>query len=351
MNKKQELAQFLWIGLKGPSLSQEEKSFLTDHAPGGVILFTRNYESPEQLHSLNQEIQNLCLTNGFKTPAFIGIDMEGGRVQRLKEPFTVWPSMKQLAKHNSTSMAFDFSYAMGQELKSVGININFSPCTDSLLNKDNEVIGDRAFSNDPEEVGRYASAVIRGFKKAGILTCVKHFPGHGYSSVDSHESLPIDNRELHEINDIEAFKKALRTKPEFLMPGHLMFPKVDPDYPVPLSEKWVKDILLKELNCRAFLISDDLEMGALNGFNFEEMVLRVYNLGFHQMLFCHGHEKALNALETLAKNIEVDSHRLNQVLDCKSDHSLLTQGEFDNSFITNQEHKDLANKIKDEQHE
>lgn len=345
MNKKQELAQFLWIGLKGPSLTEDEKDFLMDHAPAGVILFTRNYESPQQLHALNQEVQSLCMSGGFKAPAFIGIDMEGGRVQRLKEPFTVWPSMKKLAQHDSTSMAFDFAYAMGKELKSVGINMNFSPCTDTLLNSDNEVIGDRAFSSDPSEVGKYASAVIRGFKKSEILTCTKHFPGHGYSSVDSHESLPIDDRLFDQIQEIEAFKKALRTKPEFIMPGHLMFPNVDPDHPVPLSKKWIKNILLEEMNCRAFLISDDLEMGALNDFDFEEMVSRIYSLGFHQMLFCHGHEKALNALEILAKNVEVDSHRLNQVLDCKGRNSLLTQGEFDNSFITNQNHKDLAEKI------
>jgi len=301
MDKKIQLSQFLWIGLKGTSLTQEERDFITNHPPGGLILFTRNYESPEQLYKLNKEIQDLCINNGLKVPTFIGIDMEGGRVQRLKEPFTVWPPMKRISDLGSTSKAYDFGLAMGNELKAVGINMDFSPCVDTLLNENNEVIGDRSFGNDPDEVGKYGSSVVRGLSKSGILTCVKHFPGHGYSSVDSHIDLPVDNRKYEDIQDIEAFVKSLRAKPTFIMPGHLMFPNVDPDYPVPLSEIWIKDILLDKLNCRALLISDDLEMGAMTKYDFKESVLRIYNLGFHQLLFCHGHEKAKEALDYLIK--------------------------------------------------
>jgi beta-N-acetylhexosaminidase len=342
MDTKQKFAQFLWTGLAGTTLTTEEESFLTETPPGAVILFTRNYESPKQLWELTTHLQKIATNNGGEHPFIIGVDMEGGRVARFKEPFTVWPPMKNLADKESTALAFDFAKAMGDELKDVGVNFNFSPCTDTLLNADNKVIGDRAFSTEHETVGKYASCVIRGFKKADILTCIKHFPGHGYSSVDSHDDLPVDERKLEEIHELEAFKKALRTKPEFIMPGHLMLPNVDSEFPVTLSKVWIKDILLKEMNCRALIISDDLEMGALKKYDFSMMVERVYNLGFHQLLFCHGHEKAKEALEILTEKCELDESRLARILDLKSKSQLLGPKQFNQDRIGSQEHKEIA---------
>lgn len=342
MNTKQKFAQFLWTGLSGTTLTEEEEKFLTETPPGAVILFTRNYESPEQLWKLTTHLQKIATSNGGKHPFIIGVDMEGGRVARFKEPFTIWPPMKNLAEKDSTSLAFDFAKAMGDELSAVGVNFNFSPCTDTLLNNENEVIGDRAFSTEHEIVGKFASSVVRGFNKAGILTCVKHFPGHGYSAVDSHDDLPVDERKLDEIHEIEAFKKALRTKPEFLMPGHLIFPNVDPEFPVTLSEKWIKDILLEDMRCKAFLISDDLEMGALKKYDFTMMVKRVYDLGFHQLLFCHGHEKAQEALEILSSSCELDESRLARILDLKAKSPLLGPKAFNQDTIGSETHKEIA---------
>lgn len=341
MNKNQKLAHFIWTGIDGTSLTKEEKVFLEETPPAGVILFTRNYESPEQLFKLTQSLQKIALQNGSKTPFFIGVDMEGGRVQRLKEPFTLWPPMKKVADKGSTSLAFDFAKSMAQELRAVGINFNFSPCTDVLLNTENEVIGNRAFSDDVNTVGKFASSVTRGFIKENILTCAKHFPGHGYSFADSHEILPIDERSLDEIVEIDAFKKVLRSKVPFIMPGHLLFPKID-SQPVTLSQKWIQDILLNEMNCRALLISDDLEMGALKEFNFAEMVERVYNLGFHQLLFCHSHTKAKKALSVLSDRCDVDERRLAQILELKNKSNLLGPKTFDSSIIGHAEHKKIA---------
>ncbi|MGH1467463.1 MAG: beta-N-acetylhexosaminidase [Bdellovibrionales bacterium] len=346
MNKKIKLAQFLWTGLAGTTISEEEEKFLTETPPGAVILFTRNYESPKQLWELNKRLQEIATTNGLKKPFIIGIDMEGGRVQRLKEPFTVWPSMRKLGDTDSTTLAFDFAKSMGKELRAVGINFNFSPCTDTILNDHNDVIGDRSFSSDHEVVGRFASSVIRGFKKENILTCIKHFPGHGYTALDSHDELPVDERKLEDIHEIDAFKKALRSKPEFIMPAHIMFPEVDPDFPATLSETWTKDILKEQFNCRSFLISDDLDMGALDKYGFEMMVKRIYNLGFHQLLFCHGHEKAKDALELLDQSCELDETRLNQILDLKDSIPLLGPDEFNEDIIGHEEHKKIAEQFK-----
>lgn len=342
MEIKNNFAQFIWTGLEGTSLTQDEKNFLSSTPPAGVILFSKNYESPEQVFELNKELQSIATSNGLKVPFFIGIDMEGGRVARLKEPFTIWPPMQKVAEKDSTSNAFELAKALGTELKAVGINFDFSPCTDTLLNPQNQVIGDRSFGSDPDTVGKFASSIIRGLKKADILTCTKHFPGHGYSEIDSHDALPVDDRTLEEIQDIEAFKKALRSKADFIMPGHIKFPKVDPEYPVTLSQKWISDILINDMNCRALLISDDLEMGALKDFEFDFMVKRVYDLGFHQLLFCHGHTKAQEALEILAKTSKVDHDRLSQILDVKAGAELIGPSKFDSNLIGHDEHKKIA---------
>ncbi len=343
--KKVKLAQFLWTGLKGTKLTPEEIDFLTNTPVGGVILFTRNYESPEQVYKLNKHIQDISISNGLKVPAVIGVDMEGGRVARFKDPFTIWPPMNKLGEKQSPTLAYDFGVAMGTELRAVGVNFDFSPCTDTILNDENDVIGDRAFSNDPEEVGKVASGVIRGFKKVDMLSCIKHFPGHGYTKADSHDELPIDDRKLEDIIDIDAFRRALRSKPEFLMPGHLMFPNVDPDYPVTLSEKWIKDILIDDMGTRAFIMTDDLEMGALQKYELDYLVERTYNIGFDQLLFCHGHEKAKEALEILNEKVELDIERFDRIMDFKESTNLLGPESFDSSKIGAQDHKDLAKKI------
>ncbi len=346
MNKKIKLAQFLWTGLKGTTVSKEEEEFLTKTPPGAIILFTRNYKSLNQLWKLTKNLQKIAANNGLKKPFIIGIDMEGGRVQRLKTPFTIWPSMKKLGDINSTTLAFNFAKSMGKELRAVGINFNFSPCTDTLLNNKNNVIGDRAFSNNHHIVGKLASCIIRGFKKENILTCIKHFPGHGYSALDSHNELPIDDRRLEDIHEINAFKKTLKTKPEFIMPAHIIFPKIDPYFPVTLSKTWIKNVLIDQFNCRSFLISDDLDMGALNNYDFDMMVKRIYNLGFHQLLFCHSHEKAQKALELLNQSCELDKIRLNQILDLKDNTHLLGPDILNDDIIGHKEHKKIADQFK-----
>ena len=156
---KNELGQLLIVGLQGTTLQKDEAQFLTDNNIGGVILFDRNIESPQQLHKLCSDIQSLRHKLPRKSPFFISIDMEGGRVQRLKPPFTPWPPARKLGDLDSTSLAFKFALALGEELKAVGINLNFAPCVDVLTNPENKVIGDRALSDQPEQVGKMASAL------------------------------------------------------------------------------------------------------------------------------------------------------------------------------------------------
>lgn len=301
---KNIIGQQLIIGLEGHSLKKEESDFIVKNNIGGVILFKRNIESPKQLHALTTELNSLRSQTADKAPLFISIDMEGGRVHRLPPPFTQWPPLAQLGKIDSTSVAFKFAYAMGLELRSVGINLNFAPSVDVLTNPENKVIGDRSISHNPEEVAKIASAVVRGYIKAEVIPVAKHFPGHGNTLLDSHEHLPIEERTLAELEACELipFKKVIRARLDMLMSSHIKFPKIDPDFPVTLSHKFITEILKQQLRYKNLVITDDLGMKALtNHYDLKSIVLGALNAGCHILLFCNEFDSPAKAFEIIEK--------------------------------------------------
>lgn len=352
MNLQSKLGQLFFIGLSGPTLTSQEKDFIIQNDIGGIILFSRNIESPEQVLALNQSIQELSQHTDSKLPFFISVDMEGGRVQRMKEPFTIWPPMRYLGNSDSPTLAFEFGQAMAKELSAVGINLDYTPCLDVFLNPQNEVIGDRSFSADPEIVGKMASGIIRGFKKTGVLTCAKHFPGHGYTAIDSHEDLPIDDRTWTELLETEVvpYKKAFRSKVEFVMTAHILFEKIDPEFPVTLSSKFIQNYLKNELNCQSLVMTDDLDMKALSkNQTADELTYQAYLAGADIFLFCNNPDSHTLAVESMKDRIgQLDPQRIEasfqKVLKTK-ELMIQNQQEFSLDCIGCDEHKELAQKI------
>lgn len=306
-----KIGQLLIIGLRGKTLTQDEAEFIVKNNIGGVVLFARNLESPKQIHELVAALQSLRHKSRDKLPLFIGIDMEGGRVARLKEPFTQWPAVSHLGKIDSTSVAFRFGMAMASELRTMGINLDFAPCVDVLTNPKNTVIGDRSLSKDPEQVAKLASALVRGYIKGGIIPCAKHFPGHGNTGVDSHEALPVEEVDLQRLREVEMvpFKRVFRARLDMVMTGHIKYPKIDPEWPVTLSEKFIQGILRSELRYRNIVISDDLDMKALSAhYPVEDIPVRALQAGCDIMLYCNNFEHPQVALDAIAKAIK--DHRL-----------------------------------------
>ncbi|MCB0391384.1 MAG: beta-N-acetylhexosaminidase [Bdellovibrionales bacterium] len=306
MSDRRQIGQLYIIGLQGPELLAEESKFIIENNIGGVILFDRNIVSPQQLHKLCSDIQSLRTKMPDRAPLFISIDMEGGRVQRLKAPFTQWPPLGSFEELDSTSLAFKMTQAMGQELKAVGINLDFAPCIDVLTNPENKVIGDRSAGKDPEHVGKMASALVRGYIKSGVLSCVKHYPGHGNTLLDSHEELPIEDTDLNTLQERELvpFKKAFRARAEMVMTAHIKFPKVDPDWPVTLSEKFIKNILRKDLRFSKIVITDDLDMRALrNHYSIEEIPVRALEADCDMLLYCNEFDVPPQSIEAVEKAI------------------------------------------------
>ena len=226
------IGQFLLTGISGTELTREEASFINEAQPAGVILFSRNFKNKDQLKTLTSSIQSLSVQRDF----LISVDQEGGRVQRFKEGFTRIPAMMEAGKEGSAKKIFELHQILAKELIDCGINLNFSPVCDTLVEPNNDVIGDRAFSDNHEEVAKLSSAAIRGMLKEGLLCCAKHFPGHGRSLKDSHLEKVVVSMNQEEVDlEMIPFQRAVRAKVPVLMPSHMVVDYFDKDLPCSLS--------------------------------------------------------------------------------------------------------------------
>jgi len=356
---KVSVGQLMIMGLSGKSLTEEEKSFLVKNDVAGIILFSRNIESPKQVHELNQEIQSLSKLTPSKLPFFISVDMEGGRVARLKKPFTEWPPLKKLGDIDSTTLAFKFAETMGHELSSFGFNIDYAPCIDILTNPQNILIGDRSLSTDPEQVAKLSSAIVRGYVKSNIIACAKHFPGHGNTLIDSHEDLPVEETaDLQRLSSVELvpFKKVFRARLDLLMTAHIKFPLIDPEWPVTFSEIFLKKILREDLGYKKILITDDLDMKALSKYYAEDFIpVRALQAGADMILYCNDPSKPPMALEAVQKAIvdgQLNPQELQQkyqrVVELKKErliHVPIKSFSEASQVISREEHKSLAQDI------
>lgn len=251
----------LMIGLEGLVLSAEEKDILRHPLVGGVILFTRNYQSPEQIAELVHAV------HGLRQPSLlVAVDQEGGRVQRFRTGLTPLPPLRYFGESYEQSpiralqSAYLTGWLMATELSAVGVDFSFAPVLD-LDRGLSHIIGDRAFHNDPQVVAQLASAYADGMKKAGMAAVGKHFPGHGGVIADSHVELPVDNRSLKEIiaEDVLVFQKMVNHGIAAIMPAHVVFPHIDV-VPASFSARWLKEILRQRLGFQGAIISDDLDM-------------------------------------------------------------------------------------------
>ena len=288
------IGQCLMVGIPQPSLDAETRRMLADLQPGGVILFRRNYTDPDTLQALCADIHTLTPEH----PPLIALDAEGGRVHRLSPPFTHFPPALQIGQTGSPQLARAVGVALGQELRSVGIDIDFAPVLDVYSNPDNTVIGDRAFGSEPQRVAEFGCALAAGLRAAGVLPCGKHFPGHGATVIDSHDDLPYDERDratLEEV-DLPPFQAAIAQEIELLMTAHVVYPAFDPQQPASLSSIMMNDLLRKRLGFRGVIVSDDLEMGAIvRHSSVAAAAVQALGAGADLLLVCQSLEHARSA--------------------------------------------------------
>ncbi len=279
----------LMYDLAGAALTAEERERLRHPMTGGVILFTRNYEDPDQLRALVGEIHAL------RSPRLlVAVDQEGGRVQRLRAPFTELPPVARLGeiydenRRRAKRLAELTGWLMAAELRRVGVDFSFAPVLD-LGRGVSEVIGDRAFHADPEAVAELAHAYMIGMARAGMAAVGKHFPGHGSVAPDSHRALPVDERDYVDVAgaDMLPFERLIHFGIPAIMPAHILFPRIDRD-PVGFSRVWLREVLRHRLGFSGLIISDDLSMGGARGMGgMPERVERALDAGCDMVLICN----------------------------------------------------------------
>ncbi len=278
----------LMIDLAGPRLTVEERARLHHPLVGGVILFARNYQDPEQLAALCGEIHALR-----DPPLLIAIDHEGGRVQRCREGFTAIPPMRKLgvwwdkAPHASVETARMLGFVLAAELRACGVDLSFTPVLDLDWGRSG-VIGDRAFHRDPHAVIALAGGLINGIKQAGMACCGKHFPGHGWVEADSHVAIPVDTRDLAVMSeDLLPFRELIAGKHlDAVMPAHVIYPCVD-SLPAGFSKRWLQ-MLRVEMGFDGVIFSDDLSMaGASVAGGILERVAGAWEAGCDMLLICN----------------------------------------------------------------
>ena len=290
------------LDLEGVDITPEEREILSHPLVGGVILFTRNFASVEQLEALVQSLHEV------RSPRLlIAVDHEGGRVQRFRDGFTALPTAAhfgkvhdqdpQLARH----LAEVAGWLMAVELRAVGIDFSFAPVLD-VDHGVSEVIGDRAFHQDPGVVTELARSYIKGMHEAGMAATGKHFPGHGGVEADSHTAIPVDEREYNDIyaHDILPFKRLAHQGLAAVMPAHVIYPKVD-KLPAGFSSYWLKEVLRKRLGFQGVIFSDDLDMqgASVIGESYTERASAALAAGCDMVLVCNNRAGALEVLDDL----------------------------------------------------
>jgi beta-N-acetylhexosaminidase len=250
------------VGFSGHSAPAELEELIEAFDLGGVIYFARNVVEPRQVAELSREIAALARD----WPLWISVDQEGGRVARLKTPFTEWPPLNTLGRAGDEKLAARFADALAAELRAVGINLDYAPVLDVHTNPANPVIGDRALAEKADDVARLGAVILERLQSAGVVACGKHFPGHGDTSQDSHESLPIVEHDRRRLDAVELvpFRRAIAAGVGTLMTAHVLAVAIDERRPASLSPHVVDDILKRELGFDGVVFTDDMGMKAIS---------------------------------------------------------------------------------------
>lgn len=307
------------IGFDGHRVSKELKEIVLHYCIGGIILFSRNIEDPVQLANLCNDLQVLSPD----IPLFISIDQEGGRVSRLKEPFTQLPPARffgrSLERERDTGaesprerrriveIVNNLGRIIARELRSVGINMNLAPVLDTNTNPNNPVIGDRSFGSDPCMVSTLGNAFMEGLRENGVIATGKHFPGHGDTDCDSHKQLPVVQHDVERLERIELrpFIEAIGIGLETIMTAHILYPAWDPLMPATLSERIVKELLRKTIGFEGLILSDDMEMDAIaRNYSIEKATVNAVKAGVDVIIIGSDLEKQEGAVQSVLKAVD-----------------------------------------------
>jgi len=316
MTLAEKIGQLLVIGVDGTAFSDEMDNLIRNYHVGGAIIMGRNVSTTSEMLQLITNIKEANESN--KIPLFMSVDEEGGRVSRLPAGIPKLPASAKIGKQNDKTISYQAGSYLAEVLQEFGYNMNFAPVLDINNNPKNPVIGDRSLGADPELVARLGVATMRGMTDNGVISVVKHFPGHGDTVVDSHKALPKVETTLERLRNVELvpFQRAIDEGVDAVMVAHILFPALDPDYPSSMSKAIITDLLRNDMQFDGVVITDDLTMGAIaNDYTIPEAAVQSFIAGSDLLLIVNGYDNQINTVNALVKAIEagdITEQRLNE---------------------------------------
>ncbi len=330
MSLDEKIGQLVIVGLDGYTTDEHARQMIEEYNVGGFILFKSNIKSSHQMLELLNSLKSINQAN--KVPLFLSVDEEGGRVSRLPGEFLKIPSNKIIGKLNNSSVSYKVGSIIGEELKAFGMNMNFAPVLDINSNPKNPVIGDRSFGTGPDLVSKLGVQTMQGLQSQNIIPVIKHFPGHGDTSTDSHVGLPRVNNDLKRLRSFELrpFADAIENGAEAVMVAHILLPKIDPENPASFSKTIISDILRRDMEFDGVVITDDFTMGAIvKNYNIGQAAVKSILAGSDIVLVCHDYEKqkaVISALKNATQSGLLPMKRIDQsvsrILRLKQEHGI-----------------------------
>ncbi|MEW9677230.1 beta-N-acetylhexosaminidase [Lentibacillus sp. L22] len=316
MSLDEKIGQMIIAGVDGTQADQQAKALISNDKVGGIILYANNMESPEQTLQLVNDLK--AQNKGNRMPLFLGVDQEGGDVSRLPGELTPIPNNGQIGKRNDKEYARSIGVTLGKQVQAFGFNMDFAPVMDVNSNPDNPVIGDRSFGDNPEIVSSLGIQTMQGIQSEGIIPVIKHFPGHGDTSEDSHVQLPKVDKNIHQLQQTELppFENAMEQGADAVMVAHILLPKLDADYPASMSKKVIQGVLRDQLHGDGVVMTDDMTMGAImDNFAIGEAAVKAVQAGSDIVMVAHDEEnvmQAVKALKDAVDNGDLSEKRINE---------------------------------------
>jgi beta-N-acetylhexosaminidase len=323
MNLRKKVGQLMVIGFKGKTASEEIKELIREYHVGGIILFGRNIGTPKEILALTTELQRLAKEAGHEHPLLICIDQENGVVRRLGEGATIFPGAMLLGATGQPENAYKVGVRTGKELKALGINWNLAPVLDVNNNADNPVIGVRSFGESPEKVSLFGKMAMKGMQAAGVITTLKHFPGHGDTNIDSHLDLPTIAHDMERLEKIELkpFVDSIQEGADTIMSAHVYFPAIEdqPGVPATLSKKVITGLLRNKLQFNGVVTTDCMEMNAIaNTIGTAQGGVEAIKAGVDLIMVSHLHhlqKDTIEAIVTAVNSGEIEDSVLNDAFE------------------------------------
>ncbi len=316
MTLEQKIGQMILAGIDGTAMDSSMKKMIAEQHVGGIILYKNNFSD---LAGSVRLVNGLKKANhGNPAPLFMSVDQEGGKVSRLPKDFVAMPDAAKVGRTDNAELAKEMGNLLSKEMKLMGFNVDFAPVLDINSNPNNPVIGSRSFGNDAKVVTKMGIAAMNGLRNGGTIAVVKHFPGHGDTSVDSHLDLPVVNKTTEQLEQMEwvPFQAAIKDEADAVMVAHILFPKIDPEAPASFSKVIIGEQLRGTLDYDGVVITDDMTMGAIaDHYGIEDAAVLSVEAGTDIILVAHGYDVEKRVYDKLLDAVSsgrIDEDRIDE---------------------------------------